>query len=81
MKSLLASVAVFALVGVAAQTFADDVVTTSGKAQQRKVMQECMKKQAAADSTMSKADIKKTCQDQMQAQKDANDKSSGAPAQ
>lgn len=81
MKSLFASIAVVACIGMSAQTFADDVVTTSGKAQQRKVMQECMKKQAAENAGMSKADLRKVCADQMQAQKNANEKTSGAPAQ
>jgi hypothetical protein len=40
-----------------------------------------MKKQAATNSALSKTDIQKICEDQMQSQKDANDKSSGAPAQ
>jgi uncharacterized membrane protein (DUF106 family) len=72
---LLAACALLA----AGHAFADDTVTAAGKAQQRKVMQECMKKQKAASTEMSKADIERICQEQMQAQKDENAQSSGAP--
>ena len=71
----------FAMVGllcIATPGFADDVVTSAGKAQQNKVMEECMAKQATDNAQMSKADRQKMCQEQMQAQKDNDDKTSGA---
>ena len=79
MKSLLAILFIAGSAGLGAQTLADDVVSTAGKAQQEKVMAECMKKQAVTGSKMSQQDIKKVCQEQMQAQKDANDKTAGTP--
>jgi hypothetical protein len=80
MNRLLVPIAMVGLICVASPAFADDdVVTAAGKAQQNKVMEECMTKQAASNAQMSKADLRKVCEEQMQAQKDSADKMSGAP--
>jgi Na+-translocating ferredoxin:NAD+ oxidoreductase RnfG subunit len=79
MNRILVFSAMVGLLGAAVPTFADDVVTAAGKAQQNKVMEECMTKQAESNTQMSKADLRKKCQEQMQAQKDSADKMSGAP--
>jgi hypothetical protein len=75
----LASFAMVGLIGAAGPALADDVVSAAGKAQQNKVMEECMTKQAQSNAQMSKDDLRKMCQEQMQAQKDNTDKMSGAP--
>jgi hypothetical protein len=66
------------LICLASPALADDVVTSAGKAQQNKIMEECMAKQATSNAHMSKSDRQKACQEQMQAQKDNDDKTSGA---
>jgi hypothetical protein len=79
MNRIFAPFVVVAVIGIAGPALADDVVTTAGKAQQNKVMEECMAKQATSNAQMSKADLRKICEEQMQAQKDSADKTSGAP--
>jgi hypothetical protein len=79
MIRIFAPFAIVGLISIAGQAIGDDVVTTAGKAQQNKVMEECMTKQAASNAAMSKADLRKVCEEQMQAQKDNTDKMSGAP--
>jgi hypothetical protein len=79
MNRIFASLAIVGLVTLAVPALADDVVSSAGKAQQSKVMQECMTKQAESHAQMSKEDLRQICQQQMQAQKDSNDKTSGAP--
>ena len=81
MKYLLVSTMLLGFAGASGQAFADDAVTTAGKAQQQKVMAECMRKQSSANSQMTKEQMQKRCDDQMQAQKDASDKTPGAGSQ
>jgi hypothetical protein len=81
MKYLLVPAMIFGLAVASGQTFADDAVSTAGKAQQQKIMAECMKKQSSANSQMTKDQIQKRCDDEIQAQKDANDKTPGAAPQ
>jgi hypothetical protein len=80
MNRIFASFAIVGLATLAVPALADDVVTAAGKAQQNKVMKECMTKQADSNAQKSKADLQKICQQQMQAQTDSADKTSGAPA-
>ena len=80
MNRTLASLAVVAAsAGWAGQALPDDMVTSAGKAQQNKVMAECMKRQSADNPRTARADMERTCQEQMRAQRKADDKMSGAP--
>jgi hypothetical protein len=81
MKYILVSAMILGVAGASGQAFADDTVTTSGKAQQQKVMAECMRKQSSANSQMTKEQIQRMCDDQIQAQKDTNNKTPGAGPQ
>jgi pentapeptide MXKDX repeat protein len=80
MNRLFTSISILGLSALAGHTFAGDAVSTAGMAQQNKVMEECMSKQAAANSKMSKPAMQKRCEDQMKAQKDNEDKMSGTPS-
>jgi len=79
MNRIFALLPIVGIVGFASQAPADDVVAAAGTAQQNKVMEECITKHSAANSKMSRADLEKICQDQMNAQKDSDKKTSGAP--
>jgi hypothetical protein len=79
MNRIFGSFAIVGLITLAVPALADDVVSAAGKAQQNKVMQECMTKQGVSNAQMSKEDVQKICQQQMQAQKDSADKTTGSP--
>lgn len=79
MPKAYAAFAAAALLTASVTAGADDMVSASGKAQQRKVMEECVHQQAEGNGKMSKEEMRRTCEQQMRAQQEANRKSTGAP--
>jgi hypothetical protein len=65
MKSLVKTIVCAGFLVAGAQAFAGDTDTSSN----HQMMKDCVAKHAASNDGMSKADAKKACSDQMNAQK------------
>ena len=62
------SIALFGVILFGTQALADDSMSRSAMTK-RQLMNECMQKQQSADVTMSKAQMKRICKDQLKQQK------------
>jgi hypothetical protein len=65
------------LVATGAQALADDATMTT--AQKRQMMKHCMQEKKMKDSTMSAADMKTACKNEMAMKKNGNDLTSADP--
>jgi hypothetical protein len=65
MNRVLPFVALSGFILVGAHAFADEPMNQMTTAQKHKIMKHCMSKQMAANSGMSKADMRQACKDEM----------------
>jgi len=80
MKRAIAPILVTAFIFTGTQALADDSTSSSSMTQHHQMMKDCMAKQKAMDSSMSAADMKKACKDQMNMQKSGMDSTKTNPA-
>jgi hypothetical protein len=78
----LMSLLLAGMMGCAVQAFADDTTMNSSQKtpQQKQMMKDCMAQQKAKDSSMSMADMKKTCHNQMKMQMQKDGSMPASPA-
>ena len=69
-RTVLIAVASTAVLGVVSPSIADDSATGTPPKTNEQLMKECMKKQKAANTGMSEADMRKSCKDQIKAHVD-----------
>lgn len=72
MNRTMTSIVFAGLVALSAQVLADD--STPTMTQKHQMMKECMARQKAKDSSVSKADMKAACKNEMSMKKDASDR-------
>jgi hypothetical protein len=79
-RLMLIMAATSSFITMAAPSFAGDPTNHPTMTQKHQMMKDCMAKQKAANSGMSKEDMKKACKDQVKSQMDNSDSMSNPPS-